>query len=46
MLGSRKARLNASLAWLAPSTREPIMSRAKPSTRLTMVSPPIDPIAL
>src|SRR5688500_925228 len=46
MLGSRKARLNASFAWLAPSTREPIMSRAKPSTRLTMVRPPIVPTAL
>ncbi len=45
MLGSRKARLNASFSWLAPSTRLPIMSRAKPSTRLTMVRPPIEPIA-
>jgi hypothetical protein len=45
MFGKVKATLNASLALLAPRIREPIMSRAKPSTRLTIVSPPIVPIA-
>jgi hypothetical protein len=39
-LGRRKATKNASATTPVPSTAAIIMSRAKPSTRLTMVSPP------
>ncbi len=44
--GIRKARAKASAAMPAPMIRANTISRAKPSTRLTMVRPPIVPVAL
>src|SRR4051812_11248336 len=45
VLGKRKATKKASAAALAPITRAISISRAKPATRLTMVRPPIVPVA-
>ncbi len=44
-LGMRKAKAKASAAMPAPITRAKIISRAKPRIRLTMVRPPIVPVA-
>ena len=41
----RKASVNTSAAPLAPNTRATTISRAMPSRRLTMVSPPMEPSA-
>src|SRR3546814_1779321 len=46
MLGNWKASRKASDAVPGPRTRARIMSRAKPAMRLTMVRPPIVPVAL
>jgi hypothetical protein len=40
------AKASPAIDVLAPITRAKIISRAKPSTRLTMVRPPIVPPAL
>src|SRR5207253_936066 len=45
VLGRRKATKKASAAALAPMMRDISISRAKPAIRLTMVSPPIVPVA-
>jgi hypothetical protein len=46
VFGRMNASCHASAASPAPSTRAVIMSRAKPNTRLTAVSPPIVPTFL
>src|SRR3546814_12654209 len=46
MWGNWKASRKASDAGPGPRTRARIMSRAKPAMRLTMVRPPIVPVAL
>jgi hypothetical protein len=45
-VGDQEGEVEGVVGVAAPSTRAPIISRAKPSTRLTMVSPPIVPVAL